>query len=678
MKKLIFVLLAVFIIVNSVFAQWVQTNGPMGGNVNCFLYYNNKLYSGFNSGACYSTNHGISWSKIEGLSGKEVRAFAHLGTSIFAGTGSNGVFVSTNDGLNWSAANGGLSNLHIRSLAVNGSNLIAGIETFNGSGGVFRSTNNGQNWTASLSSANIWSVHSAGSYVYAGTPGQGIYISTDGGITFASSNTGLTDLYVYSIASSGGSIFTGTSTSIFKSTNNGLSWFASGSGITSGYIRCLNVSGTNIFAGTTTNIYLSTNGGTSWAEVMTGLQNSFFNVIYSYGANTFTGNRIGIYLTTNNGALWIPRNGGFIAQSISDLAYINGILFASTYGSGLYSSSDNGDTWLTNSISNNNLSFLITLSNYVFVVSSGGIYKSTNYGVNWNLTGYTKNNIEAVTASGNSLFVGTHDNGVCRSTNYGDTWDTVNTGLSSHDITGMGSNNGKIYAGTYGEGTFKSTDNGNTWTSINFVGHIMGFAFDGDNIMIGRCDSIFRTTNNGITWQPVCAGLHMFCENTRLYQSGSNIFVTSCGSLYLTTNFGTNWKFKGQGIENYNIGSFAFGTDKVFAGIYSASVWKRELTEIIGIKNISSVVPDKFSLSQNFPNPFNPSTNIRYQITNNRYITLKIYDALGKEIETLVNEKHTPGTYEVTWDGSNYPSGVYYYKLTAGDYSETKKMVLVK
>jgi len=677
MKKLILILLAVFLISELSFSQWIQTNGPVGGNANCFLYYNNKLYAGCNSGAFYSTNHGISWSKISGLAGKEIRAFSQLGTAIFAGTGNSGVFISTNDGVNWSAANGGLSNLHIRSLTANGSAIIAGIETFNAPGGIFRSTNNGQNWTAILSSVNIWSVFSTGINVYAGSFGQGIYISTDGGISFTSSNTGLSDLYVYSITSSGGNVFVGTNAGIYKSTDNGQSWFASNAGITSNYIRCLNVSGTNIFAGTTTKIYLSINGGASWAEVMTGLQNTYYNTVYSYGANTFAGNRIGIFATTNNGALWIARNQGFLSASVSDLEYVNGILFAST-GSGLFSSSDNGDTWLTNSLSNSNTSMLITLNNYIFVVTSGGIFRTTNYGGNWNLTGYTKNNIESVTASGTTLFVGTHDNGVCRSTNYGDTWDSVNTGLSSHDITGMGSNNGKIYAGTYGEGTFKSTDNGNTWTSINFIGHIMDFAFDGDNVMVGRCDSIFRTTNNGITWQPVCAGLPMFCENTKLYQSGSNIFVTSCGSLYMTTNFGTNWKFRGQGIENYGTVTFAFGTDKVFVGINSASVWKRGLAEIIGIKNISSLVPDKFSLSQNYPNPFNPSTNIRYQITNSKYVTLKLFDVLGKEIASLVNEKQSPGTYEVTWDGSNYPSGVYYYKLEAEDYSEVRKMVLVK
>ncbi len=98
----------------------------------------------------------------------------------------------------------------------------------------------------------------------------------------------------------------------------------------------------------------------------------------------------------------------------------------------------------------------------------------------------------------------------------------------------------------------------------------------------------------------------------------------------------------------------------------------------IGIKNISSEVPSSFSLSQNFPNPFNPTTNVQFSIPNVQYVTLKIYDALGREIETLVNEKLVPGTYEVDWNGSNYPSGVYFYRLMTDNFNETKKMLMIK
>jgi hypothetical protein len=104
---------------------------------------------------------------------------------------------------------------------------------------------------------------------------------------------------------------------------------------------------------------------------------------------------------------------------------------------------------------------------------------------------------------------------------------------------------------------------------------------------------------------------------------------------------------------------------------------------LTSINQISSEIPVSFSLSQNYPNPFNPSTNIRYQIKENAIVTLKIYDILGKEIAILVNEKQSPGTYEVTWDArhggsSTFPSEVYFYRLNVVDFTETKKMLLIK
>lgn len=98
----------------------------------------------------------------------------------------------------------------------------------------------------------------------------------------------------------------------------------------------------------------------------------------------------------------------------------------------------------------------------------------------------------------------------------------------------------------------------------------------------------------------------------------------------------------------------------------------------IGVNNISTVIPDKFSLFQNYPNPFNPATSIKYSVQSSQNIKLVVYDILGKEISTLVNEKQSPGIYEVTFDASNYPSGVYFYKLSADNFSEIKKMVLIK
>jgi hypothetical protein len=91
-----------------------------------------------------------------------------------------------------------------------------------------------------------------------------------------------------------------------------------------------------------------------------------------------------------------------------------------------------------------------------------------------------------------------------------------------------------------------------------------------------------------------------------------------------------------------------------------------------------SNVANSFILSQNYPNPFNPVTNIQYAVSSMQVVTLKVYDLLGREVATLVNKEKPAGTYEVDFDGGKFPSGVYFYQLKAGKYSETKKMVLMK
>jgi len=103
----------------------------------------------------------------------------------------------------------------------------------------------------------------------------------------------------------------------------------------------------------------------------------------------------------------------------------------------------------------------------------------------------------------------------------------------------------------------------------------------------------------------------------------------------------------------------------------------------VGIININSEIPKEFNLYQNFPNPFNPVTRIRFDVAakvrrETANVEMTIFDILGKEVEILVNEELKPGTYEVQWDATNFPSGIYYYTLSVGDYRETRKLVLIR
>ena len=100
--------------------------------------------------------------------------------------------------------------------------------------------------------------------------------------------------------------------------------------------------------------------------------------------------------------------------------------------------------------------------------------------------------------------------------------------------------------------------------------------------------------------------------------------------------------------------------------------------EYSNVIEVEVTAPGKFALSQNYPNPFNPGTIIKYQVPELSFVTLKVYDVLGKEITTLVNKEKPAGSYEVKFDGTGLPSGIYFYRLKAGSFVETKKMVLMK
>ena len=130
-----------------------------------------------------------------------------------------------------------------------------------------------------------------------------------------------------------------------------------------------------------------------------------------------------------------------------------------------------------------------------------------------------------------------------------------------------------------------------------------------------------------------------------------------------------------QGLDG---GTFVCTRQMILLGCVINGVKYGDTSMLVGINQISNEVPDRYLLLQNYPNPFNPVTKIQYALPENSLVKITVYDALGKEVETLVDKIHTAGYYEAEWNAADYPSGVYYYKFSAGDYTEIKKMVLIK
>jgi hypothetical protein len=229
---------------------------------------------------------------------------------------------------------------------------------------------------------------------------------------------------------------------------------------------------------------------------------------------------------------------------------------------------------------------------------------------------------------------------------------------------------------------FLSTNNGTNWNTVNnglTNTSIQALAVSGTNVFTGTYNGgIFLTTDNGTSWTAVSTGL----TNTNVFAiavSGTNLFAGTRLGMFLSTNNGTSWSDVSTGLTNNYIQSLTVFGSNLFAGTWGSGVWKRPISEMItSVKIISGEIPNSFNLRQNFPNPFNPSTSIKYDLPKNSFVKLIVFDELGREVKTLVNENQTAGTYEITFNGLLLPSGVYMYRLTTESFTQTKKMLLIK
>jgi hypothetical protein len=311
-----------------------------------------------------------------------------------------------------------------------------------------------------------------------------------------------------------------------------------------------------------------------------------------------------------------------------------------------------------------------------------GVFRSANNGGSWvNVSnGLTEEKVFALLANGTDLFAGTWGGGVFRSNNNGNSWSF--SGIPNSYIYCLIASGTNIFAGTMGGGIYLSTNNGGNWNPVNsglpptaFI--IFDIAICETGIYVGTWgNGVFRSSNNGSNWLPT--GLTSDTVMT-LIASGNNLIAGTWSGVAVSSNNGASWIEKNQGFSVApNVLALRVVNNYIFAGTQEHIVWRRSLSEVIEVKNISTEVPKAFSLSQNYPNPFNPRTIITFELPKSEYVRLIVYDELGRKIETLVDEQLHAGIYEVDWDARGYTSGVYFYRLTAGDFVETKKMILIK
>lgn len=363
-----------------------------------------------------------------------------------------------------------------------------------------------------------------------------------------------------------------------------------------------------------------------------------------------------------------------------------------------YKTTNSGLNWTqTDANTGNSMCFLNSLTGYR---ASTVITKTTNLGDNWMLQTNPANALYGISFTDiNTGYACGSFGKIIKTTNSGNNWTQIFSPVpNDYVLVGIHFRNAVTgYFVGYKLFTFESvfirTTNGcSTYTVQNFQASTTFAAiyFIDDNTgFIGGKGVIYKTINAGTSWSlltsPTINQLSSiyFPDAVVGYMSGYS------GTIIKTTNGGSSW-FQQTSTTNLDLKSVYFINEN--SGFICGNSVVLRTTDgggpPIGIKPTGSPVPDKFELFQNYPNPFNPTTKIKFDVATppqpspkereSGIVRLVIYDVLGREVAVLVNEKLSPGTYEVEFDATNYPSGVYLYILTAQNFSMTRKLVLLK
>ena len=376
----------------------------------------------------------------------------------------------------------------------------------------------------------------------------------------------------------------------------------------------------------------------------------------------------------------------------------------------VFRTSNGGMNWLTVPVSgianelycvwaiNDNLAFV----GEGYVNGNANLYKTTNAGVNWTTiltTGSNNGHFTglAFTKLNGNLFALAIAEKVYRSSNSGNNWVELSAGVTGvsnaqnslmivdNDFYGFGLNNGAARIRL-------TTNNSTTWSTqqISVSGnYTSAIAFHSNKLYGVAATStslpmISRTTDGGLSWSSVDigSGVTGTCYLVWVPATPVVYILGENGGIKRSTDNGTTWvTTPTPGVTNLTHFDFMQSGMIVYGYAVSSNGNVIKLTDTLNILtgiNSNNNVPVSFSLEQNYPNPFNPSTLIKYSLSENTSVRLSVYDVLGREVAVLVNEFKTSGSYEVSFSGDDLSTGVYYYRLDAGTFVETKKMLMIK
>ncbi len=650
-------------------AQWVQTNGPYGADVTSVLIHNSYKFAGTRNGLYRSVLESNVWqSDNETLKGFWVEALTADSKNIYAGT-KHGLYKTSDEGISWSSA--GLPDRIITALAIKDSLLFAG--TVNG---IFVSSDKGLTWKevdSGLISTNVvtFTIHSE--MILVSTLYDGLYSSFDNGVTWKKIN--FEEDEIFAVGFLGDLLLVSSwDNVVYRSTDLGTSWKSSDIGANGDEVTNLVSLGENIFAATNYGLYQSLDSGKTWRS--TSLTKIYIHKLFLDDNYFLAGTYQGAYTSMDAGLNWVETNEGLLSGDVISLVSYDSKLYAGTNGFGVFQSTDNGATWskFSNGLSNVFINGLGIYKDYLLAGTNGGTFRTSILSNSWTKVSPVTGSRSFVSIN-NEIIAGS-DYGVLCSKDAGQTWKIIDS--TSYQIWNVLAFDSIIIAGCNNRGIRISTNNGLNWNfSKGLQATVNALTFAGNNILAGTSGvGVFLSSDSGKTWSPTKLD-SMQIQTFKVFDKF--VFAGTFNGIYRSSDDGITWDKVNGGLEGYFVNDLTIAGDYIYAGVNDGAVWKRPLSEITSVsENNKSNLPDDFALFQNFPNPFNPSTKITYSLPKNAHVILKIYDVLGKEVTTLVNEEKSAGYYSMRFDGSKLSSGIYFYRIQAGNFVSTKKFVLMK
>ncbi len=404
-----------------------------------------------------------------------------------------------------------------------------------------------------------------------------------------------------------------------------------------------------------------------------------------------------LYENVNAQTGWVQQNSG-TSLNLFSIRFLNENTGWAAGDSGLIlKTTDAGNNWVSSRFGNTLLRAMHFIDENTGVIVGGNypppiwgsptriIIRTTNGGVNWNTIMNTYDtyftNIQFVNDSVG--FIGFY--GVYKSADKGSNWEHFGN-IVNQNCFFINENTGYAANG-YISTIHKSTNGGINWINVLKPGMYNvdgGIFFCNQNTgFVTGASGIFKTTDAGSAWQQIWYDDFYFRDVGGIFFSDPEHGVILAHQnfpnsyfLQLTTNGGYTWHINYSPSRLRSV--FFINNMTGWIAGDQGKILKTTTGGLTYVSQSSNLVPNNYFLYQNYPNPFNPSTNIKFEIPSSLYVTIKVYSVLGREVATLINEFLNEGSYQIEFNGSNLESGIYFYRIQAGDFTEEKSMIMLK